>query len=65
MRLGSRCGNERLEAAAERALSVRAYSYRSVESILANGLDRKPLAASPTPRAHPLHDNLRGAHYYQ
>lgn len=65
VRLGDRYGAERLEAACERALAVRAYSYRSVESILRTGLDRQPLPADGPARAHPSHDNVRGADYYQ
>ena len=49
IRLADRYGAERLEAACARALAVRAFSYRSVESILRHGLDRQPLPASPTP----------------
>ena len=64
VRLGGRYGADRLEAACTRALSVRAYSYRSVESILKNGLDQKPLPAEPPKRAHPDHDNVRGPDYY-
>ena len=41
-------------------LVVRAFSYRSVESILKNGLDQKPLPAEPVTRTHPHHDNVRG-----
>ncbi|MDQ6783529.1 MAG: IS21 family transposase [Actinomycetota bacterium] len=65
VRLGDRYGTERLEAAAERALSVRAHSYRSVESILRTGLDRQPLAPEHPERTHPSHDNVRGPDYYQ
>ncbi|MHB8590316.1 MAG: Mu transposase domain-containing protein [Candidatus Dormibacteraceae bacterium] len=66
MRLGKRYGDRRLEAACTRALSVHALSYRSVESILKNGLDQKPLpehVAKPADRRH--HENLRGPAYYQ
>ncbi|MGH9185570.1 MAG: IS21 family transposase [Acidimicrobiales bacterium] len=65
VRLGDRYGTERLEAACQRALAVRAHSYRSVESILRTGLDRQPLPAQGPGRAHPSHDNLRGPDYYQ
>jgi len=65
VRLGDRYGSERLEAACERALAVRAHSYRSVESILRTGLDRQPLPADGPARAHPSHDNVRGPDYYQ
>jgi transposase len=65
LRLGRRYGAERLEAAARRALAVRSLSYRSVESILKNGLDRQPLPASAPASPAPLHDNLRGPTYYR
>ena len=65
VRLGGRYGPERVEAACERALAVRAHSYRSVESILRTGLDRQPLPGDSPDRAHPDHDNVRGADYYQ
>jgi transposase len=66
MRLGRRYGDARLEAAAARALAVRALSYRSVESILKSGLD-----GLPTPGSEPItttigdHANVRGAGYYE
>ena len=66
IRLGKRYGTRRLEAASKRALTVRALSYRSVESILKNGLDQKPLpehSSRPVDRRH--HENLRGPDYYQ
>ena len=65
VRLGERYGAERLEAACERALAVRAHSYRSVESILRNGLDRHPLAPEGPARVHPSHDNVRGPDRYR
>ena len=41
--------------------------YKSLESILKNGLDRQALPQAEAPSATPLpdHDNLRGADYYQ
>lgn len=67
LRLAKRYGNERLEAACGRALTVRARSYRHVESILKNGLDRLPItdseqAESSMPTAP--HENIRGGDYY-
>ena len=47
-------------------MTVRALSYRSLESILKNGLDQKPLpehSTRPADRRH--HENLRGPDYYQ
>jgi transposase len=65
LRLSKRYGKERLEAACERALEVRARSYRHVESILKNGLDRLPKKSAPKQRALPLvHENVRGGDYY-
>lgn len=63
IRLGDKYGTERLEAAAARALATRTLSYRSVASILANGLDSAPLPDA-SDRAHPPHPNLRGPEYY-
>jgi transposase len=65
MRLGRRYGDERLEAAAARALAVRAHSYRSVESILKAGLDRQPLPAAEPITSIGVHANVRGARYYE
>ena len=64
-RLAGRYGDGRAEAACARALALRAYSYRSVESILRNGLDRQPLPGdTPQLPPHPAHGNLRGPGYY-
>jgi transposase len=66
MRLGRRYGDARLEAAAARALAVRALSYRSVESILKGGLDGLPLPGSePVTTTIGDHANVRGAGYYE
>jgi transposase len=65
LRLGKRYGKERLEAAAARAVLVRARSYRHVESILRNGLDREPLLTDAEPAGVGHHDNIRGGNYYQ
>ena len=65
MRLGRRYGDERLEAAAARALAIRALSYRSVESILKNGLDGLPLPGSEPVTTIGDHANVRGAGYYE
>jgi len=65
LRLGKRYGNERLEAACGRALQVRARSYRHVEAMLRNGLDRVPIAAEEGNRAGVgVHEHVRGASYY-
>jgi transposase len=65
IRLAGRHGTGRVEAACARALHLRSYSYRSVESILKHSLDRQPLPGTrPAHPAHPSHDNVRGARYY-
>lgn len=63
VRLGEHYGAERLEAACTRALAMRSYSYRSVESMLRHGLDKQPVQL-PLSLTHPAHDNLRGPGYY-
>jgi transposase len=63
IRLADRYGAERTEAACTRALTARALSFRSVESILRHGLDSQPLS-EPVRRPHPRHDNVRGPSYY-
>lgn len=65
MRLGDRYGSDRLEAACGRALGMGSHSYRSVQSILANGLDKVPLAETRAIPDHRPHDNVRGPGYYQ
>jgi hypothetical protein len=65
MRLAREFGDERLEAACARAQSIRAPHYRSVKSILANGLDRQGASLLGGPAAPmPAHDNVRGSGYY-
>jgi hypothetical protein len=63
MRLGTRYGNEKLEAACERALAFDLVSYRGVRNILEAGMDRlKEEKASGRPEKP--HANLRGPRYY-
>ena len=64
MRLGKHYSTPRLEAASRRALVIGSCSYKSVESILKNGLDRKPLPPTSIDTPAIEHDNLRGADYY-
>jgi transposase len=64
MRLGKRYGPERLEAACRRALAINSIGYKSVESILKNNLDQRPLPETPPPPPAIGHPNLRGPEYY-
>jgi transposase len=66
LRLAKSYSPERLEAACALALQIKGYSYKSVESILKTGLDRKNLLPEQTnqPPQPILHPNLRGKDYY-
>jgi len=64
IRLAKEYGADRVEAACQRALATRACSYRSIRSILQNGLDRQPLPSTGEARPPVLHENLRGAEHY-
>ncbi len=57
-------GDARLEAACERALAIGSPTRRSVLSILAAGLDQKPLTSEDPEWQLPLHENVRGPNYY-
>lgn len=65
LRLGKSYGDNRLEAACKRALHINALSYRSIESILKNGLDQKPLPETNSKKEPVKHKNIRGAAYYK
>jgi transposase len=65
MRLGKRYSSERLEAACRRALKIGACSYKSIESILKQGLDQTPLPPKSQPQLPLDHANIRGPKYYQ
>ena len=64
LRLGNTYGNDRLEAACRRALTLGSHSYKSIESILRHGLDRQPLAEQTEAALPEDHENLRGPSYY-
>ena len=64
LRLGKTFGDDRLEAACQRALSVNAVAFRSIESMLKLGLDKRPLCLEPSQASLPLHENVRGPTYY-
>jgi len=63
MRLESRYGKERLEAACQRALFFGLCSYRGVKNILKAGLDR--VGVEETVKVtEKYHANIRGSRYY-
>jgi len=65
LRLGKRFGEDRLEKACAKGLSVGASRYQQIESILKNKLDAIPV--SDTEPSTPLssHKNIRGSTYYK
>ncbi len=54
---------EQLELACVRAVTLSAFSYRSVRSILEKGLAEAPLCPPPEQEPH-VHANVRGAAYF-
>jgi len=64
LRLGKAYGDDRLEAACRRALTLGSHSYKSIESILKHRLDDKPLAEQQELALPEDHDNIRGPSYY-
>lgn len=71
LRLAKSYGSERLEAACKRACFFKAYSFKSIESILKNKLEQEPLPEAQTQEQTQeqaqtkLHPNVRGAAYYK
>jgi transposase len=65
VRLGDSYGVQRLEAACARALKLNACSYKSVKSILSTGLDRIVEAEQTSVTVPVVHDNIRGAGYFE
>ena len=77
LRLSGKYGPERMEKAAGRALLMSVCTYKSVKSILVNGLDTLPVLGPATPPAagaatppdsNPRtsdHGNIRGSEYFE
>jgi transposase len=63
VRLGERHGEERLEAACDRALTIGTPTVRSVEAMLKRGLEKvapvEEVATTPV-----VHENIRGGEYF-
>ncbi|MEX2553417.1 MAG: IS21 family transposase [Actinomycetota bacterium] len=64
IRLGKRYSDKRLEAACARAVEIGGVSYRSIESILKNGLDQQRSDAQTTLSLPQEHAHVRGRTYY-
>ncbi len=58
-------GEQRLEAACQRAVRLGAVSYTSLKSMLQRGLENQPFPDTPQPLPPLEHDNVRGADYYR
>ena len=57
---------ERIENASKRALKYRTFSYQSLKSILATGLDKHAdLFQQSAGLTSPVHENIRGNDYYR
>jgi len=65
--MAKKYGSERLDRACRRGVELGAFSYRSVKSTLEKNLDQEPLTVTETvtTEVRRLHDNVRGATYYQ
>jgi transposase len=64
LRMSKGYGDERLEAACRRAIRIGSCSYKSIDSILRQGLDRKALPEQQELDLTIEHENIRGADYY-
>jgi transposase len=64
LRLGKAYGDDRLEAACRRALTLGSCRYKSIESILKHRLDEQPLEEQQELALPDSHDNIRGPAYY-
>jgi transposase len=66
IRLGKTYNKDRLNKACQRALAIKAFGYKSVQSILKNNLDQQPLAQTADEKQVTAcaHDNVRGENYY-
>jgi hypothetical protein len=64
LRLGNKYPHTRVEAAAQRALTLNVCSYQSLKSILEHGLDTQDPQAPHDPQPPIDHPNLRGPDYY-
>jgi hypothetical protein len=64
VRLSQKHSIARLEAASARALHFRSFSLHSIKSILQNHLEDQPFTTVEPVPALLLHDNIRGANYF-
>jgi len=65
IRLESKVGKDRLDAACKRALFYCSPHYRTVVTILKNSQEFKPLPEAQEEKQLPTHNNIRGAEYFR
>lgn len=65
LRLGKQYGEERLENACRRALAGCVFTYRTIDNILKNNLDKLPFNQQTELFQTPDHDNIRGPEAYK
>ncbi|MEI8189657.1 MAG: IS21 family transposase [candidate division NC10 bacterium] len=65
IRLGKPYGNERLERACARALKLNIATYHRIENLLKTGRDKVTMPEPDIPCPVTIHNNVRGAGYYQ
>ena len=65
LRLSNKYGESRLEKACQKALLVGAKRYQEVENILKNNLEEVPINNHISNTTLLIHDNIRGANFYQ
>jgi hypothetical protein len=65
LRLGTKYGNERLEAACKRANIGNTINYKTIHNILKNNLDKVPLKEQELTLFTTDHENIRGADAYR
>jgi transposase len=64
LRLSKQYTNQRVEAAARRAIALGACSYHSIKSILQCHLDSQAIAPAAEPKPPLNHPNIRGSEYF-
>ena len=65
MKLARTYPKDRMEAACQRSLEIKSFSYRSVKSILNSSIDQLPLQPSLPLQLPTNHPHLRGPDYYR
>ena len=65
IRLGKPYGDERLERACARALKLNIATFHRIENLLKTGRDKVAMPEPDSPCPVTVHDNVRGAGYYQ